>query len=200
MGDVEASIEALQQARPYIERSDSPRDLWVLLFNSTVAAWHLGRLTETEELLSDVRELAIRLGNELDLTRTLWMAARLDSSLGRTSKAAAALEQVFEDLLAHTLPYDAALAGMDMAVLHLEQGLSREVMALALRIEKVFVSLGIEREALSALLVFCEAARHEEATVELARQTAEVLERVRREQSPSRPEVGLALWERGTGV
>jgi len=200
MGEIEASIEALELARPYIKKEGEPRDLWVLLLNSTLGAWHLGRLPEAEELLTDARDLAVRLGNELDLTRTLWMAARLDSSSGRASKAAAALEQVFEDLLAHTLPYDAALAGMDMAILHLEQGQSREVMALALRMEKVFVSLGIEREALSALLVFCEAARQEEATVELARQTAEVLERVRREQSPSRPEVGLAFWERGTGV
>jgi hypothetical protein len=200
MGDIEGSIEALRQARSHVEKGGEPRDLWVLLFNSAIAAWHLGRLTETEELLSDVRELAIRLGNELDLTRTLWMAARIDSSAGRASKAAAALEQVFEDLLAHRLPYDAALAGMDMAVLYLEQGHSREVMDLALRMEKVFVSLGIEREALAALLVFCEAARQEEATVELAKQTAEVIAKVRREQSPSRPEVGLAFWERGTGV
>jgi hypothetical protein len=67
---------------------------------------------------------------------------------------------------------------------------------LALRMEKVFISLGIEREALSALLVFCEAARREEATVELARRTAEVIEEVRRGRRPSRPEAGR---ERGEG-
>jgi hypothetical protein len=198
MGDIEASIEALQQARPHVEKEGEPRDLWVLLFNSSLGAWHLGRYAEAEELLADARELAVRLGNELDLTRTLWLTARLDSSLGRVAKATASLEQVFEDLISHTppLPYDAALAGMDLAVLQLEQGHSRKVMALALRMEKVFVSLRIEREALSALLVFCEAARREEATVELARQTAEVIEKVRLERRPSRPEAGP---ERGAG-
>jgi tetratricopeptide (TPR) repeat protein/DNA-binding XRE family transcriptional regulator len=198
MGDVEVSIEVLQQARPHVEKEGGPRDLNVLLFNLTVALWHLGRFAEAEELLSDARELAVRLGNELDLMRTLWMAARLDSSLGRVAKAAASLEQVFEDLISHTppLPYDAAVVGMDLAVLHLEQGHTREVMALALRMKKVFVSLGIEREALSALLVFCEAARREEATVELARQTAEVIEKVGRGRRPSRPEAGR---ERGAG-
>jgi len=198
MGDVEASIEALEAARPFVEKAGQPRDLNVLLFNLTVALWHQGRFVEAEELLAEAREVAVRLGNELDLTRTLWMAARLDSGLGRVSKAAASLEQVFEELISHTppLPYDAALAGMDLAVLQLEQGHSREVLALALRMEKVFVSLRIEREALAALLVFCEAARREEATVELARQTAEVIEKVRRERRPSRPEAGR---ERGAG-
>jgi hypothetical protein len=184
MGDVEASVDALQQARPYIEKMGEPRDHWVLLFNMTVALWHLSRFTAAEHLLSDAREAAIRLGNELDLTRTLWITARLDSSLGRTSSAVSALKQVFEELIVQTLPYDAALAGMDLAVLHLEQGHTREVMALAQRMEKVFVSLRIEREALSALLVFCEAARREEATVELARRTAEVIEKVRRKHPP----------------
>jgi hypothetical protein len=51
--------------------------------------------------------------------------------------------------------------------------------------ELVFVSLGIEREALSALLVFCEAARREIATVELARRTAEVIQQVQQRQPPS---------------
>jgi tetratricopeptide (TPR) repeat protein len=198
MGDVEASIEALQRARPFVEKTGEPRDSWVLLFNSAVGVWHLGRLADAESLLSDAREVAIRLGNELDLTRTLWIAARLDSSLGRTVKAVSALKQVFDDLIAHSLPYDAALAGMDLAVLHLEEGHTLEVMALAKRMERVFVSLGIEREALSALLVFCEAARREEATVELARRTAEIIEKVQRTHPP-RPEDGLGGGKGGLG-
>jgi tetratricopeptide (TPR) repeat protein len=192
MGEVEAAIEALQQARPYVEKTGEPRDSWVLLFNSAVGLWHLGRLTDAEAFLSAAREVAIRLGNELDLTRTLWLTARLDSSLGRAVEADGALKQVFEDLIAHQLPYDAALAGMDLAVLHLEQGHSREVMALAQRMELVFVSLGIEREALSTLLVFCEAARREVATVELARRTAEVIEKVQR-RHPPHPKTGSPL-------
>ena len=195
MGDLEGSIEALLQARPYVEKAGSPRDLWVLLFNSSVGLRHLGRLAEAETLRSAAREVAIQLGNKLDLARTLWLTALLDSSFGRTAEAAGGLSQVFAEFVAHELPYDAALAGMDLAVLHLEQGHTRQVMALAQRMERVFVSLRIEREALSALLVFCAAARREEATVELARKTAEVIEQVQRKQNPPRPEAGL----RGSG-
>lgn len=186
MGDVEAAVKALQQARPDIERSGSPRDIFGLRFNLAVNYLHLGQPTAAEKLVPGIRAVALQLGNELDLTRTLWLEARVDAGLGRPAKATDALEQVFENLISHGLPYDAALAGMDLAVLHLEQGHSREVMVLARRMETVFVSFGIEREALSALLVFCEAARKQEATVELARQTAEIIERSQREKSPSR--------------
>jgi len=182
MGEVEAAVEALTQARPHVERSGEPRDVWVLLFNLSVNFWHLARFEDAGEQLAAAREVAIHLGNELDLTRTLWLTARLDGSLGHTAKAAAALEQVFEDLIARPLPYDAALAGLDLAALHLEEDHAREVMVLALRMERVFISLRIEREALAALLVFCEAARREEATVELARRTAEVIKKVQQEQ------------------
>jgi len=183
-GDAEAAIEALQQARPHVAEVGNPRDVWVLLFNLTVNLLHLSRLSEAEDHLSDAREVAIRLGNELDLTRTLWLEGRLDAALGRTTKAMAALEQVFDELVALALPYDAALAGLDLAAVHLEQEQTREVLALAVRIEAVFRTFRIEREALAALRVFCEAARQEEATVELARRTAEVIERVQREALP----------------
>jgi tetratricopeptide (TPR) repeat protein/DNA-binding XRE family transcriptional regulator len=192
MGEVEAAIKALQQARPHVERLGNPRGIFGLRFNLAINLLHLGRLAEAEDLVPEVRDAALLLGNELDLTRTLWLTARLDTSLGRTAEAAGALKQVFEDLIAYRLPYDAALAGMDLAVLHLEQGHSREVMALAQRMELVFVSLGIEREALSALLVFCEAARREVATVELARRTAEVIEKVQR-RHPPHPKAGSPL-------
>lgn len=191
-GDVEGAVEALQAARLYIERSNEPRDLWVLFFNLAVNLWHLDRLKDAANHLSDAREVAIGLGNELDLIRTIWLGARIDAGLGRAVEATTALEQVFENLVAHGLPYDAALAGMDLAVLHLEEGKPREVMILAQRIKAVFVSFGIEREALSALLVFCEASRREEATVELARQTSEIIGRSQKGQSPSHP------GERGT--
>jgi hypothetical protein len=155
----------------------------VLLFNLALGMWHVGKFSDAEKILTNARELAIRLRNRLDLVRTLWLTARIDASLGRSLQAAAALGQVFEDLLSsHNLPYDAALAGIDLAVLHLEQGRTREVMSLAQRMEIVFTSLGIEREALSSLLVFCAAARREEATVELARRTAAIIKKAQCER------------------
>ena len=63
---------------------------------------------------------------------------------------------------------------------------------LAAEMLQTFKALGIHREALAALRVFCEAARREEATVELARRTAEIIEKVQREAPPKRGRGGKA--------
>ncbi|HYU34972.1 MAG TPA: hypothetical protein VEW48_22710 [Thermoanaerobaculia bacterium] len=182
MENVEAAIEALQQARPHVEKAGKPRDIWVLLFNLSVALRKLGKLRAAEDLVPAVREVVG--DDELDLIRTLWNEALVDAGLGRIAKATAALEQVFDNLVAHGLPYDAAFAGLDLAAVHLERGHTREVMFLAGRMQAVFRTYNIEREALAALGVFCEAARREEATVELARRTAEAIKRAQQEAPP----------------
>jgi tetratricopeptide (TPR) repeat protein len=185
MGDPEAAIEVLQQARPYVEKTGDLGDLKVLLFNLSVAFRKMGRWAAVEELVPAIREVVLELGGkELDLIRTLWNEALIDAGLGRVAKATAALEQVFTDLVALGLPFDAALAGLDLAAVQLDQGHTREVMFLAGRMEAVFRTFNIEREALAALRAFCEAARREEATVELARWTAEIIEKVQREAPP----------------
>jgi len=185
MEDPEGAVEALQQARLHVERADELVDQKVLLFNLSVAQRKLGNWTAAEALVPAIRKVVLRLGgNELDLARTLWNEGLIDAGLGRIAKAIAALEQVFNDLVALELPYDAALAGMDLAAVHLDQGHTREVMFLAGRMQAVFRTFNIEREALAALRAFWEAARREEATVELARRTAEAIERVQRQAPP----------------
>ena len=176
-GDIEAAIAALWQARPLVEKWGPPRDIFGLLFNLTVDALHLGRLSEAADLLPDVRAAAVALGNDLDFHRTVWLQARLDAALGKIPAAAAALAQVFGVFVALELPYDAALAGLDLAALYLQQERSRDVLPLALQMETVFRAKKVDREAMAALLLFCEAARRDEATVELARRTADVIEK-----------------------
>jgi hypothetical protein len=47
--------------------------LWVVKFNLTGNLCHLRRFAEGEALLPEVRSLAERLGQELDLLRTVWL-------------------------------------------------------------------------------------------------------------------------------
>lgn len=175
-GDIETAVEVLWMARLYISERSNLRDIFGLHFNLAVSLGHLGRFSEAADLLPSVRNAAVDLGNELDLVRALWLQARVDAGLGKRIEAAAALEQVFQEFVVHELPYDAALAGLNLSILYLEQERHREVLPLAQQIKKVFLAKNVEREALAALMIFCEAARREEATVELAQQTAEIIE------------------------
>jgi DNA-binding XRE family transcriptional regulator len=180
MGQMEASVAVLERARPYLEKTAEPRTFWGLLFNLALNMVHLGRYSEAEILVADVRSMALQRGNELDLVRVQWLTARIDSGLGRAKEASESFRQVFENLVAHKLPYDAALAGLDLAIFDLKSGDTLKVMNFADQMKRIFRSFGIEREAMSALLIFCQAARQEQATIELARQTAAIIEKARR--------------------
>jgi hypothetical protein len=78
------------------------------------------------------------------------------------------------------VPYHAALSSLDLAVLYLKAGHTVKVRELAFAMGWIFKAKGIHREALAALSLFCDAAKQENATVELARQVmAEVQRRMR---------------------
>jgi transcriptional regulator with XRE-family HTH domain len=179
LGDFAGALNALEAAAPAIEATNEQRLLFGLLFNTAANLRHLQRYTEAAELLPRVRQMAVHLG-ELHQIRALWLTARVAAGLGRREEAEAAFQQVrraFED---RDLPYEAALASLDLAVLWLEAGRTAEVRELAVEMEKVFKAKKINREALAAVILFGEAARREAATVELARRVIGEIETARR--------------------
>jgi transcriptional regulator with XRE-family HTH domain len=178
------ALAALAEATPAIEISGDRLLLLNLKFNRSNILYLLGRFSEAEELVPAVRELAVELGNALALNRVLWLVARLALVRGREEEALAALEQVQKDFTAHNLPYEAALSSLDLAGVWLERGHTEEARELALGMGWIFKAKGIDREALAALTLFCEAARNEAATVELARQASAEIEKAQRHASP----------------
>ncbi|HKI04877.1 MAG TPA: helix-turn-helix transcriptional regulator [Thermoanaerobaculia bacterium] len=180
MGDIQGVLATLAEAAPYVEASGDPRQLFALRFKTANNLWHLERHTEAAELLPEIREMAVRLGNELDLLRLLWLEARILAAQGLKEEAAVRLEQVRQDFTARQLPYDAALSSLDLAVLWLEAGRTADVRKAALAMAWIFKARGIAREALAALSLFLDAAQREAATVELARRVMAEIEEARR--------------------
>ncbi|HYO11758.1 MAG TPA: helix-turn-helix domain-containing protein [Thermoanaerobaculia bacterium] len=180
LGDFGGALRALELAAPAIEAADDQRLLFGLLFNTGANFRHLQRFAEAEALLPRIREIAVSLGDELHLIRVVWLTARVWAGTERREEAQAALKQVLQAFTARLLPYDAALAGLDLAVLWLEAGRSAEVQRLAEGMKWIFLSKKITREALASLSLFCEAARRETATVELALQVSAEIEAARR--------------------
>lgn len=179
MGDPEAAIATLQAAAPLVDGGRDPRRLFALRFNLAVNLERLDRHAEAEALLPEVRELAVRMGNALDLVRVVWLEGRVAAGTGRRRDAVLAFEQAQRDFTAREIAYDAALVSLDLAVLYLEDGRMREVRSLARQMMWIFTSQKIHREALAALRLFCEAAEQEQATAALARRVADYLEKAR---------------------
>jgi tetratricopeptide (TPR) repeat protein len=177
LGDYDGAIAALRQAAPLIDGKQEPRQLWVLQSNLIQNLLHLRRFAEAEALLPELRALAERLGQEIDLLRTLWLEGWAAAGLGRRQEAVAILEQVTREFARLQIPFDAALAGLELAALYLEEGRTAEVRALAEELLAIFKAQAVHREALAALALFCKAAAKETATVELARRLVEFLYR-----------------------
>jgi tetratricopeptide (TPR) repeat protein len=180
MGDTQGALSALMEAVPFVEAAADPRLLFALRFKTANNLYHLERYQEAAEWLPKIRELAVELGNELDLIRLLWLSARVATGQGRKEEAIASLEQVRRDFATRQLPYDAALSSLDLAVLWLEIGRTSTVREIAWTMAWIFKAQGIHREALAALSLFCDAAQRETATTELVRRVTAEIERVRR--------------------
>jgi hypothetical protein len=79
---------------------------------------------------------------------------------------------------------------LNLPVLLLKAGRTVEVKELALTMGWIFKAKGIDREALAALQLFCDAARQEAATVDLTRRVIAEIEQARRSAPPLEPERG----------
>jgi len=180
-GDFERSLEALGQAACSIDGRREPRQLFALRFNQAVNLLHLGRLNEAEPMLAEARELALQLGNQVDLLRVLWLQGRVFAASGRGPEASATLEQARRDFAALGIAYDCALVSLELSVLWLEQGRGPEVKALAQQLMWIFRAQGVHREGLAALRLFLESVENQELTVDLARRLVEYLTKARRD-------------------
>ena len=178
--DFEAALAALEEAEPWLKVERLPRHVFGLQFNRAVNLCHLGRFATAELLLPEVRARAIELRTELDLIRTLWLEARVAIGLERMETGVASLEQVAEEFRARDLAYDGALVHLDLAVVELEQGKTAAVQQRAADMWWIFRAGQLHREAVAALDLFCQAARREAATVELARRVQDYLKRAER--------------------
>jgi tetratricopeptide (TPR) repeat protein len=178
-GDYQASIKVLEQAAPLIDGRRQPRLFCVLRFNWAGTLCRMGRAKEAVPIVRDVRAMAERLRNDLDLTRTLWLESQVLEGLGRREEAVAALEQVKGDFAARTMPYDFGLASLDLALLYREQDRWAEVQTLAAEMARIFKAAGVHREAVAAALLFHEAAERHEVTVGLVKQLQEYLMKAR---------------------
>ena len=193
LGDSEASTAALLEAAPLIDPRREPRNAFGVRFNLALDLCHLERFAEAESRLPEVRALAERLGEEIDLTQMLWLEGKVAVGLRRTEKALSIFEQVRGVFRRRELTFDYGLVSLELAVLLLEQGRTMDVRNLAEEMLQIFRTQRIEREALAALRLFCDAARRETATVDLARRLVRFLHRAQHD-----PELRFTDSEKGS--
>src|SRR5260370_21813225 len=189
MCDVERAIAVFREAAHLGVEERDPRLVLCLRRN---LVWFLpaaGKSEEAAALLPEGKELALRLGNDLDLVRLRWAEGRVAFGNGLRGPAEQAFKEVQRAFLERDMGYDAALVSLDLAILYAQEGCIPELKQLALDVLPVFSSREVHREAMAALLLFQHAREEERLTVDLARQLASLLERERPRGSMARREL-----------
>jgi tetratricopeptide (TPR) repeat protein len=166
LGELEKSTAALREASPLIDGNREPRIALGVRFQLLVNLCLQGRAAEAEAGLGEVRGLAERLAKELDLVRMVWLEGSVAAGVGRTAEAIAALEQTRRAFASRGIAFDYALVSLELSLILLKQGRTTEVRTIAQEMLAIFREQEVEREALAALRVFCDAAKREAATVE----------------------------------
>jgi hypothetical protein len=128
------------------------------------------------------------MGDRMNLLRLRWLEGVVSRGLQRSEQAEAAFREVRDAFLDLGLPYDSALAALDLASIYTLQGKHAEVCRIAEETLGIFQSSNIHREAIMALMVFVSAARQEQAGVELVRGVSDFLRRSR-----NNPELRFAV-------
>jgi transcriptional regulator with XRE-family HTH domain len=173
MGQYRRALRALKEAQPFVEAGGDPRLVFALYFNRSVNLIHIGALASAEQLFPEVRRMAIEQRQDLDLVRVTWLEGRIAAARGRLEEGISILQRVRREFTVREIAYDAALAGLEETILHLEAGDFARARQIAEGTVWVFQSRQVREEALKALGLLHEALRGEVATVELARRVRE---------------------------
>lgn len=181
-GVTEAAVTNLRSAVRLVDVEREPRVGLVVQQNLVLALADMERLEEAEAQLPAAWEICRAIGTRLDQLRLRWTEARIDAGLGRHHRAEVTLIDIKEAFKGLEQPYEAALAGLELALLYAEQGRAREMKLLALEMLPVFARNEIHREALAAMTIFAKAAAAESATLEIVEKTLHSLRRAASKQ------------------
>jgi len=178
-GDSEAEMTLLRRALDLIDPQEEPRSFLAARHNLIYALNASGRSREAFALLFHTRPLYLKMGDRMNLLRLRWLEGLVAQGLQRIEQAEAAFREVRDAFVEMQLDYDAALASLDLAGVYILQGRVQEVRRLAEETMVIFQSRSIHREAMTALLIFCSAARQEQAEIGLVQEVSGFLKRAR---------------------
>ena len=114
----------------------------------------------------------------LNLLKLRGVEGKVLAGLGKLRRAEQALEEALDGFLAREREYDAALVGLELAAVWLQQGKTAEVAEMVEETIDLLHCLGFYNEGLKAALILREACRRQEATVGLVRQVRDFLTRL----------------------
>lgn len=173
--------EALELTRSGLEMLDERRDP-VLYFhaihNEVLCLVDLEQYQEARLLLWSNLGRYSEHGGQIDQLKLRGLWGLINAGLGKLDEAARDFEEERKGLQAAGLFFTAAVTGLDLAAVYLQQGRTAEAESLALQAAEVCQAMDIPEQGRLALLLLEKALEMKLATVELLRRTARFLRRI----------------------
>ena len=178
MGEIDEAIAATREALEASNAEEHPRLHLYARHNLAYLLCEVGGYTAARRLVDESLGL-YSLADALTQLRFLWLEGRIAQGLGQVETAEGSYRAARGGFAREGLAYDVALISLDLATLYLELRRTAEVKALAEEMVGIFEAREIHREALAALLLFRDAARLEQLTLELLRDLSSYLHAAR---------------------
>lgn len=178
------AVRLLGEALQLLDARRDPDLVFMTVHNLLFHLSDVGRPAEAARLLAASHDLYALYDERLDLLKARWLEGRIAAAQGDDEAAEAAFREVQAGFAEADLPYDAALASMELAAIWLRNGQMSAIRELIDEMVEIFRARKIRREAIAALLMLREACERQRATVALLRTVTSELQRLEREPAP----------------
>jgi len=181
-GKIEEAEKLVRRGMALIDPDREPSLYQVAVHNLLYLMVEQGRFREARNLLFRHRSRCLAVSGKIALLKNRAIEGRIAAGLGNLVQAEMIFREVRQGLQEAGLGYKAALASLELAVVLDQAGRDEEVRGVILEAADIFLSLGVHREALAAMLVLRKASEQGVATPALLRSTLHFL--IRAEHDP----------------
>lgn len=181
--DPETAVRTLNRAIPKIDPAGDPHLLLAACHNLVRCYVGLDRPDQALSLYFESRELYREFNDSLILLRAGWQEGQLLRDLGYLQAAETSLIHARDGFVERQLQYEAALVSLDLASVYVRLGDAEKLHEIVAVTVPIFRALGVDREAIVALLQLQQLSTQSRQAFELISSLSANLEQLGRKAS-----------------